>query len=478
MEDFDNFKQFELRLDYILNNFGSTRPSDLPNSTSNSYIENFVIGVFHSIYYQFYDIQYLKSKASNIKSKHLKAWVEFCIDIMPSYHEDQNEEFLNDLECWCDKLNLSYDTLSKLFEPWMPIISSYDIQKYAYNHLNNRGSDYFFVLFLIFYQYDIPEPYNKDDDVTEELYDFQRDVIFSFIFNAPSEQKGNALMYIFKTFSIINKTEVLPTKFSLSIDKILYGGKNALDGKFFLCWDKVEFYNGFYLLYHPAFPTGKDGHGPYRIDDPISRVAFNDVSALFRKRLPPILVSAQKGKIREVHNLANLNSCITIIEKKVTTPVDYIQKDPITPQKKKEIVCRDRAKELVKGLKSRFLDYLCAQHLDTYNVVCCVENRVNSNNNTNIEFSFIFTIKETPTLLYLAFENSLESRCTYIFPIPKDRWQEGVDAIYNFFASNEANKRQSLSRRIIDLKLPGNYSYIRVLHTDYCKWTSRIEQCK
>ena len=165
------------------------------------------------------------------------------------------------------------------------------------------------------------------------------------------------------------------------------------------------------------------------------------------------------------------------MECKVNSPAKVRKDLKERPKIKKKEISSSEASKLCKEFKSRFLDYLCKKQLDEYKVICCVENRVNSDLAVTTEYSFIFTIKESKDLVYLAFENTSDSRCTYVFPIPRRSWEESIDALYAFFASSEVNKRQALSQRLVNLQLPGRYDYIRVLHTDYLKWVDRIRCC-
>ena len=46
-----------------------------------------------------------------------------------------------------------------------------------------------------------------------------------------------------------------------------------------------------------------------------------------------------------------------------------------------------------------------------------------------------------------------------------------------FFAQNEVNKRQLMASRRVDLQLPGNYDYQRILHSDDLSWVDKIKYC-
>ena len=166
------------------------------------------------------------------------------------------------------------------------------------------------------------------------------------------------------------------------------------------------------------------------------------------------------------------------MEHKVSAPSTVRKKsaDHAMLVEKKEI-SKTEAQNICKGLKSRYLDYLCAKQLDGYKVVCCIEHRVNSNGAISCEYSFIFTIKETAKKIFLAYENSSESRCTYLHPVAQYSWNKSIEKIYDFFASNEVNKRQLMASRLVDLRLPGNYEYQRILHSDYLSWVDKIKYC-
>ena len=70
----------------------------------------------------------------------------------------------------------------------------------------------------------------------------------------------------------------------------------------------------------------------------------------------------------------------------------------------------------------------------------------------------------------LAYEKSSESRSTYLLPVAQYSWHESIEKIFDFFASNEVNKRQLMASRLVALRPPGNYEYQRILHSDYLSW--------
>lgn len=66
----------------------------------------------------------------------------------------------------------------------------------------------------------------------------------------------------------------------------------------------------------------------------------------------------------------------------------------------------------------------------------------------------------------------------YIFvPCSQKKWQLCIDKIYEYFASNEINKRQQLASRKVYLNLSGGHDYQRIMHDNYLKWVDRIKYC-
>lgn len=245
------------------------------------------------------------------------------------------------------------------------------------------------------------------------------------------------------------------------------------NGIFQIGWNEVLFRDGFYIL---ELSNSAKKTLIYRVKDNHSRSAFNNIRSLIEKRLPPLQVEVEDEQIVNVYNKPSLESIISLMEHKVLQSSTHKKKSISVKKERKELNPKE-AKVYCKQFKSRYIKYLCDKQLDNYNVVCCIEYRVNSNNIFVREYSFIFTIKETNNLIYLAFENTSNWRCTYLFPIPKETWGESVDLIYEYFVSNEVNKRQQMASYQVDLCLPGNYAYLRVYHKNYTEWVDRIKYC-
>lgn len=466
---------------------------------------------FYSRYIYEYRSDLIISQLEAINNETAKTWVKFAISRIPIVTKYENKKFEKRLKNLLYRIKYNRDDIIDIFRPYMPFMTSIDIYRFATKNLDSSSFHYFYLLLILWYNNDFPIDYtktyfynyhncpkrkickykdkcislkrcyktnlhNKDYDYIKELNTFQKNLTLEFLSTVPSNVKGKALVKLYDALQQINQTGLFDGKLSLSYEKILYSEGKPMSGHFFLKWDKVDFFDGYYIIKHPDVPFNKVP--VYRIMDKDSRKAFNDISNLFLKKLPPLYVEAKNGQIILVLNKENLSSCISIMEHKVNRPdILYKKKSNSSKTEKKELTSSE-AKSFCKKLKSRYLDYLCSKHLDKYKVICCVEHCVNSTGIVSCEYSFIFTIKENTYNLYLAYENASASRCTYILPIYRNSWQESIEKIYIFFASNEVNKRQSMASRLVDLKLPGNYEYQRILHSDYLKWVDKIKYCR
>ncbi len=432
--------------------------------------DDYIVQLFYMRYIRPFSFEFATDKSKELLSGNEKLWALFCIERAPLMIQMLNDYFDEEFERICNELGLSYTLLNDVFDAHKPFATNYDCYKFAYDNIDSENLHYFYILLIMSIEGDYPTD-------MKELLDFQKDLTESFVRLAPHSIKEKAIVALYKAFEQINKTKIFKDKLGLSYDKILYGEGIPLTGSFYLRWDKVSFYDGFYLIEHPSVSRYAKKSKPLKIADSHSKKVFNDISRIFLKRLPPLHLQAVKGKIVKVYNRACLDDCVSIMEYKVNSPAKVRKNLKERPKIKKKEISSSEASKLCKEFKSRFLDYLCKKQLDEYKVICCVENRVNSDLAVTTEYSFIFTIKESKDLVYIAFENTSDSRCTYVFPIPRRSWKESIDALYAFFASSEVNKRQALSQRLVNLQLPGRYDYIRVLHTDYLKWVDRIRCC-
>ena len=477
--------------------------------------ELLIVQLFYTLYIKKYGIKFVVQKANGIKNEYAKTWADFALSRVPAVIRYLNEEFDEQIEDILSRLKIRKETaneITELFNKYKPFVSYNDYYKFAFDNLDSPLYRYFYILLIVLYDFDYPTnserqwPQNytqckaketcsekqkcksnpicrhfenlfgRDYNFTEEMNEFQKELTQKFIEAAPLDKKELALSRLYESLQQINQSGLYQDKLSLSYNKVLYSEGAPLTGTFFISWNKVQFFDGFYIVKHPNMPFNKAN--PYRIEDKNSRKVFNDINSLFMKKLPPLYVESINGKIIEVHNQANLASCITTMEHRVSVP-NVSRKEPIVKKKvEKRELSSQEAQKACAEFKSRFLDFLCSRQLDKYKVICVIEHKVNSSGAVSSEYSFIFTIAETARKTYLAYESSEESRCTYILPISRNFWMQSVEKIYNFFASNEINKRQLMASKLVDLNLAGDYDYQRILHSDYFSWVDKIKYCQ
>lgn len=419
-----------------------------------------VCKIFYTLYIHPYGIENVIKEISNITDSTEREWATYLIEQADDIKIIADKDFESDLYVISENLNVSYEQLNSLFVPYRPFLLLKDYIEFGISNLLEDNYKYFYILLLIY----IKNQYLLED----EYLRIQKEIVDIFV-KYKEDKQYLQIDKLFKTFGQINQSKLLDHDLSLSLNKILYNDKfPPLNGDIFISWINVIFWDGYYFIYHPAFPDGDKGRLPLRIEDPCSRRDFNNLQTHFVKKLCPIYVKAVDGRIIKVHNHQNLSECISIIEKKIHSISSNESNDE---QSHKKYLSKNEVKDIIKQHKSNcYLEYLCNEHLDDYKVVYCIENRVNSNDNLTIEHSFIFTIKGSDGNLRLVFENIEISRCSYVYNTSEKTWSEDINSISDFFVSDMVNKRLRISQQKIDCSLFKDNNCIRVMHSDYYKW--------
>lgn len=249
-----------------------------------------------------------------------------------------------------------------------------------------------------------------------------------------------------------------------------------LSGRFLLSPKFLRFMDGYVWLYHPEFPNGADGHLPLRFDLKESRKVYSNINDYLLKKLPPVEVKAQNGRIVEVLSPLSLTECIELIEHKSEKP--NVSKEKAKPSVKRKDIVKNEARTLIKEFKSRYLDYLCASQLDNFKVVCCIEQRTTESGASSTEYSFIFTLKSTPRKTLLIFENVNNSRSTYAVSVDTSSYEDCVDNVFAYFASDILNKRQKMASGELRINHSGIRDMKRIFHKDYLTWCDAIKSLK
>lgn len=420
--------------------------------------------IFYSLYIRPYGFENVKKEICNIIDSKERKWAEYFLKQANDIKIIADHDFESGLCEIAESLNISYELLDSIFEPYKPFLLFKDYIEFGVANFSNDKYNYFYILLLIYIN-----QYLLDDEYLE----MQKEIIDVFI--KCNDNIGLQIDKLVATFDQINKTSFLDKKLSLSYNMLLYNdGCTPLNGDIFIPWTNVVFWDGYYFIYHPTFPNGDKGRLPLRIEDKSSRRDFNNLQKHFMKKLCPIYVSAVDGRIKKVHNHQDLLECIDIINKKIH-PLEGSEQDDEKNESKKKYFSKKETKDIIKQYKlNYYLEYLCNEQLDDYKVIYCVENRINSNENMTIEHSFIFTIKDSSGNLKLIFENTEISRCTYAFITSKESWDKDVESISDFFVSDIVNKRLNITRQKHNMPILRDLKYSRITHTDYYKWKQHI----
>ncbi len=472
-EQFDNFHFFKKLAERVFTlNLGGEYSDKIRFGEKGGYtIENGALPLFNvaqmfvKMYYKPFGEDFLREQRHLLNNSQSKL-LTFFLDISSRVLFDMSEDYENDLITICEDLNVDYDQIYRKIHTIFPISDRTDFWEYVSSNLFSESLTTLSILTLASIYNETYALVREEDQ--DEMAEIQSDFLTYVLQHSSSKERAKVTNQCLRIFQTINKFHLVGD-FIENVNQIL---RHTLKrGEEYVYWDKVSFFNGFYHLPQPNSKTVF-----FHVSDERSRNAFNNLKPYFLKKLPPIHVKIENGKIVKILNTQDLAECITMLERQIIAPpkiaANHIARAPRTSRKN---ISKSEAREMLKQYKSRFVDTLCNRHLEEYNVVCCLENRINSNGIVSPEYAFIFTIKDSNGLLTLAFENSEDSRCTYLFKTPRRSWQKSIDLIFDFFSSNSVNKRQAMARRVVDLQLPGNYDYHRVMHTDYFKWLDRIK---
>lgn len=239
-------------------------------------------------------------------------------------------------------------------------------------------------------------------------------------------------------------------------------------GIFHLPWANIRFDDARIFLTHPNNKTRVFRHNMAN-----SRKAYNNVIEYFEKKLQPLYVESQDNKIIKICNPEIFVNCIQMFDKYLSIP--FL---PISPQNKKlnyfkSMNNNDLECYIIK-LKSIYLNYLCELQMKEYNLLYCIERRINNNGQEFNEDAFIFTINRQKTKVIVVFENVLESRCSIVFVVKRLQYKKAINAITSFFLSAQINKREIIAQNNFSTENTGIISIHRILHTGIGAWKYEI----
>lgn len=275
-----------------------------------------------------------------------------------------------------------------------------------------------------------------------------------------------------RSSEILNKIKNIVSAYSkqLGISDNLDSSNEVRDnGNFLLSWKYVTFTSSAMYLYHPNAP--KSSH-PFEYKTNDSNSAFNSIKSYFINRLPPIHVKAENRQIIKILDIQNINYCI----KKLTDKIN-LDKQPKTTANHKSLISKKKevySKEINNMYKSKYLDWLCLQQSDNYPIFYSPEARINSDCICTYEDAFIFVQRTGMRQMTIVYENTNDSRCTFVFKVEKAKLSETIEEIHELFVSNTVNKREQITNGRMDSCLFAPGQYCRVLHTDFESWKEKL----
>lgn len=238
-------------------------------------------------------------------------------------------------------------------------------------------------------------------------------------------------------------------------------------------WSCVTFSEHELHIYHPKDQFGRTIK-PIVIHCPDAIPALNQIKTAFLRNLPEITVKFVNNSIVKVLNLPNITQGVKILRTRQLAPeydINYM-KQQISPLS----LTIEKARDIIRKHKStNYLSYLCKRQLEEYSAYYCLELISHEAKDILEEDAFMFVVKSTPHIIKVVYENTLPDRASIIFDLRPSYFNEAVNCIYKYFASETINKREKIAKQQVTFRCPGIISYNRVLHTSYSEWRNVMQ---
>lgn len=266
-----------------------------------------------------------------------------------------------------------------------------------------------------------------------------------------------------------SNTNQITTEEKVAIDDII--NDNQLP--FYISWDNVLFRNGHILF---ASPYSKDGGKGKIISWKDSLPDFELIKPALQKRVPAIKVKINNLDIVDVINFDEITSAIVSLRKQPSHKADVIIRKPqLTVISKPKRMDASEVRSLPEIKSSFYLKKLCNLHLKDYPIFYCIETKNTFSGGASPEKAFVFCLKDTGSHLIIIYENTIESRSSYIFKINRGGFITTINKIHDFFSSNLENKREKLS--VNSIEFPKKViSYNRIIHNSFEQWINDIQK--
>lgn len=452
MKDFDNFKYYFDHKD----KFESQKPVQTTDYKSNgenlSYTldESYLAQMFYWRYFRLFGRTFLSS-CINTMSLRKKRELERMILLSEDFEEDCKGQFIE----MCDELGVQIN--NEFIQQNIP----FDWRALeAFIHNSGEESLIDNMALLISF-----------DQFQDGGFDYGRVAELLSSIRKTGQVRGIAVYKIRQKAlslckTLFGKTEVEKDFRNLTIDKSDF----PTTGSFYLPWKYVEFMDNVIFLYHPH-EYGQHSTHPLVVKNAKSRVAMNSIKRYLDKAVCEPYVHAFNGRLDKLYYEEDLLDGIEILHQRLHSDAIAKKQSPSRPFHKN--MPPQDMKQRLRELKSKYLDFLCDAQLPDYPIVYCPENRINGDNVQFDEDSFIFVIRQTKYRITLVFENTLESRASYVVRCRKLKYDSITNLISRYFASDAVNKREHIGELKNELATYGA-SFRKVFHDDFNLWKNSI----
>lgn len=240
-------------------------------------------------------------------------------------------------------------------------------------------------------------------------------------------------------------------------------------GLFEIPWKYVRYVDGKAFFYHPNNEKGRAGKLPYAFNSEFSKASFKELGKRILWCFPPISCYAKDGKIIKIDE-QYANHVIL----KINEISESLSNDRNNPYASLRYIDR----EVLKKIKSQYLDFLEKKQLKDYPIVSIKEIVTIQSFTSDYykeEPSYLFSVGESDETITLIYENLEVSRASFVFIIKKDSWRESVKKINEYFTSVKSCKRSELqySRDMFNMN-NGFIKIDRILHDYFYDWCNKI----
>lgn len=244
--------------------------------------------------------------------------------------------------------------------------------------------------------------------------------------------------------------------------------------EFNLSWDDVCFEEAKIRFRSPF--SDKGGRGLY-ITWKDSSPNFELIKDALSEKIPNVKVTLIKNNITKILNLKEIQESIVNLTKKQKEDIPLLIDKSKSKLKTLDAPIRctvAEAKKRAEIQSSDYLKFLCSQHSLDFPIFYCVENKNTETGTANSEKAFIFTLKSTPNKVLIIYENTLDSRSSYLFSVKKSFYQKAIDHVHSYFSSDAQNKREKLAYKTVVFPKSIFLQYNRIIHSSFNQWESEI----